>query len=282
VTESGIYAIRHIESGKLYVGQAVHIANRWYQHRRKLNRGVHHSRHLQNAWDKFGADAFAFEVLQAVDDPADLNRIEQEHLDRAESYCRTKGYNICREAGSCRGVEKSAEHRAKISAANKGRQCFWLGKKRGPLDQATKAKMAEARRAKWADPEYRARMSEAGKKLMADPEHRAKILAGQRCSDRAKEATAKRAAKKACDKADAVLLRNAIAVRLRSRGLKFDQIGAILGMTASYANRICRTAGAETEMANNLCDQIFFAGKTGENGADCGSWSECEIGAAPV
>jgi hypothetical protein len=119
--ESGIYAIRHIESGKLYVGSSSNIASRWQTHRWALGRGIHHSRHLQNAWDKYGADAFVFEVLQAVENPDDLIRTEQEHLDRTGSFRRTHGYNILPKAGSCLGVKRLAEQRLAMSAAQQDR-----------------------------------------------------------------------------------------------------------------------------------------------------------------
>jgi hypothetical protein len=48
----GIYAIRHVESGKMYIGSAKDFAERWNGHRKDLRRGRHPNRHLQNAWDK--------------------------------------------------------------------------------------------------------------------------------------------------------------------------------------------------------------------------------------
>lgn len=100
---SGIYQIRHIDSGKIYVGSAVSFAGRWRNHRKDLAHGRHHSCHLQRAWDKYGSDAFAFEVLEVIENPgtkeafrAILLAKEQECLDRFESWKRSKGYTSVR------------------------------------------------------------------------------------------------------------------------------------------------------------------------------------------
>jgi group I intron endonuclease len=56
------------------------------------------------------------------------------------------------------GVPLSPDHRAKISLANKGRPSPLKGRPRAP---ETVAKMAEASRLRWADPEYKERVSAA-------------------------------------------------------------------------------------------------------------------------
>ena len=60
---TGIYAIINKVNGKIYVGQAVSIEDRWGDHKARLNRGKHENSHLQRAWDKYGADNFEFTVL---------------------------------------------------------------------------------------------------------------------------------------------------------------------------------------------------------------------------
>ena len=55
---SAIYGIRHIASGRIYVGSAVRTNARWRQHRSQLQRGTHHSRYLQAAWSKYGAEPY--------------------------------------------------------------------------------------------------------------------------------------------------------------------------------------------------------------------------------
>lgn len=60
---SGIYEIVCEVSGRRYIGSAVNFKARWNTHRSQLRRSVHHSRHLQRAWDKHGEDKFSFRKL---------------------------------------------------------------------------------------------------------------------------------------------------------------------------------------------------------------------------
>lgn len=70
---SAIYAIRNSASGKVYVGSAVRVLSRWNQHRSLLNKGKHHSQHLQSSWGKHGQAAFEFLILELVPDVAMLS-----------------------------------------------------------------------------------------------------------------------------------------------------------------------------------------------------------------
>ena len=66
---SGIYVIRNLVTGKIYVGSAVIIGKRVYEHRRLLMLGTHGNRLLQRAWAKYGSDAFQLAQFDlAVDD----------------------------------------------------------------------------------------------------------------------------------------------------------------------------------------------------------------------
>ena len=60
----GIYAIRHIASGRAYVGSSRNIYLRWLEHKSDLEQNGHRCPYLQNAWNKYGSDAFAWEVLE--------------------------------------------------------------------------------------------------------------------------------------------------------------------------------------------------------------------------
>src|SRR5262245_46212173 len=73
---SGIYQIRCIPTGKIYIGSAANLRARWDQHRRLLRRGKHANVYLQKAWDKHGEANFEFSVLELVD-RADLLCAEQ-------------------------------------------------------------------------------------------------------------------------------------------------------------------------------------------------------------
>lgn len=96
---SGIYQIRCMATGKVYVGSAVDIQARWRNHYDSLKRGKHRNKYLQAAWDKYGARNFECTVLELVDRDNLLER-EQEWLDRTECTNREVGFNLYHSAGS--------------------------------------------------------------------------------------------------------------------------------------------------------------------------------------
>jgi group I intron endonuclease len=75
-----------------YVGSSKDIHRRWKEHVRELNKGIHHSPHLQRAWDKYGRSDFVFEIVEIVSEKNLLLLVEQRYLDiaKTESVC----YNV--------------------------------------------------------------------------------------------------------------------------------------------------------------------------------------------
>jgi hypothetical protein len=65
--EAGIYAVRCVPTGQAWVGATPDLSTRqngvWFS----LRLGSHRDRSLQAAWNAHGADAFAFEAVEAVD-----------------------------------------------------------------------------------------------------------------------------------------------------------------------------------------------------------------------
>ncbi len=80
---SGVYQIRCLITGQIYIGSAVYMLARWAEHRRRLRRGVHVNQHLQQAWNKYGEENFEFTVVEYVK-RAFLLRIEQEWIDKSQ------------------------------------------------------------------------------------------------------------------------------------------------------------------------------------------------------
>lgn len=81
VGNSGIYAITNSQTQEQYIGSSHDISSRLNQHRAALRRGNHHAKHLQEAWDSYGEDAFLFEILEDVPDLHLLESVEQSYLD---------------------------------------------------------------------------------------------------------------------------------------------------------------------------------------------------------
>ncbi len=66
--KSGIYRIRNLINNKSYIGSAVNFKRRWNYHKQDLIACRHHSKYLQNAWNKYGEAAFEFKVMEYVED----------------------------------------------------------------------------------------------------------------------------------------------------------------------------------------------------------------------
>lgn len=140
---SGVYTITHTRSGKQYVGSSLNIQKRFIAHRCYLRKGNHHSPKLQNAWNKYGEEAFRFDVLERIEVNEDLTSLEQHWIDTLEPT-----YNIDLIAGK-RAIgyrPMSEEARLRTSEIHslrlKGKPSFFKGKKH---TEETKAKMAAAK-----------------------------------------------------------------------------------------------------------------------------------------
>lgn len=163
---AGIYLITNRLNAKVYVGSAMNIAGRFRAHKNTLARNVHANGKLQNAWNKYGPDAFVFSVLERVDDCALLTAREQVWIDAY--VARGDVYNIALIAYSSFGVKCSDETRKKISLAKTGikmspesRAKKSAAMKGRVVSEETKRKLSIARTGRRHTPEVRAKMSVA-------------------------------------------------------------------------------------------------------------------------
>ena len=116
-----VYKIRNLANGKFYLGSSVKPRVRFQTHRRQLRKGTHHCHPLQRAWVKHGEDCFKFEIVEHVEERDALQASEGRWLEEhhGQPYC----YNISKHPEALwRGLRHTDEAKAKVSAAQKGKQ----------------------------------------------------------------------------------------------------------------------------------------------------------------
>jgi len=117
----GVYQIRNIVNGKLYVGSSTDIHTRWQSHKCRLRRNKHRSPHLQQSWNMYGELNFSFEVIEVIADKKNILMREQYWIDKCMSALNSYGYNLSPVAGTTLGYKFSPESKARLSKANRGR-----------------------------------------------------------------------------------------------------------------------------------------------------------------
>lgn len=136
---SGIYMIKNLVNDKVYIGQTtMRFIKRFWHHQWLLNHNRHDNKHLQKAWNKYGAENFEFSVLYLRQENESLNNKEIEYIKMYDAT--NKGYNI-QSGGNvvlCNYIPASS--RKRVGEINRRRM---IGSK---LSDSTKLKMSKSRR----------------------------------------------------------------------------------------------------------------------------------------
>ena len=74
----GVYKITNKINGKIYVGESLNIEKRWERHKKDLSSKTHCNYKLQNDYNKYGHEAFEFEVIVTLD--KDISNIVGEFI----------------------------------------------------------------------------------------------------------------------------------------------------------------------------------------------------------
>lgn len=111
----GVFQIRNLTNEKVFVGASMNLDGIFNRHRFQLNAGSHKSKELQKDWNEAGAECFAFEILEelnqreGLDLPKELEFLEDLWLEQIQPYGE-KGYNE---------RKKTREERLRMIAATK-------------------------------------------------------------------------------------------------------------------------------------------------------------------
>jgi group I intron endonuclease len=223
----GIYHILNTVNGKRYIGSARNIDTRWKQHRRELRENRHHSITLQRAWNKYGEQAFVFEILDEIDYSSILLVAEQCYLSMNFGENGEKlGYNIYPTAGGSKG----AKHRPEVIARRIGRKCT----------EESRRKMSESHIGKLLPEEQKRKIGEAHKKWHTDPENKKKhheTHMGRFCSEETRHKISERQKGKVIPIDQRIRISNTLMGKVQSEETKEKRRQSLLKTYADPAVR---------------------------------------------
>src|SRR5215470_4328723 len=111
----GVYQIRNLVNGKVLIGSALNLPGILNRHKSQLKTGNHQNGALQAEWNEFGAENFAFEILDEITPKEGRNNrdevtfLEDLWLENSQPYGE-RGYNE---------KKKSREERLRMIAQNR-------------------------------------------------------------------------------------------------------------------------------------------------------------------
>lgn len=189
-----IYKITNIHNGKVYVGKTSNVKQRWSEHRRGKHVGA-----IQNAFKKYGAESFVFDVLEDnIKTDEDLSRLEIYWIARLGSHGSLNGYNMTLGGEGTRfseemraarsgenswmyGRKHSEETKARWSKIRSGRKlpdwhkAILLAAARKPRSEEARRNMSAAQKLAWSCDERRSALSAAMKGVPKSDAARAAI-----------------------------------------------------------------------------------------------------------
>ncbi len=91
---AGVFGIRNLHNGRVLLGSSKNLEGPLNRHRFMLSTGMHPIKELQRDWNEFGAEGFAFEILEEVkgmDAPGfdlddELTLLEQIWMEKCEPF----------------------------------------------------------------------------------------------------------------------------------------------------------------------------------------------------
>ncbi|MDK2013526.1 MULTISPECIES: GIY-YIG nuclease family protein [unclassified Deinococcus] len=93
IPPAGVYAIQNTETGRVYVGSSVNLAQRIHAHTRGLQRGMSSNPGIQADVRLYGPDAFVIVVLERVLHTHELAAREAHWAQVLQAFAPDVGYN---------------------------------------------------------------------------------------------------------------------------------------------------------------------------------------------
>ena len=111
----GIYKLVNKATGQCYVGQSQRMKKRIKEHFRLLRWNKHPNKHLQNSYNKHGAENFYGAIEVECNSPEELDRLEESFLKKDAWFEQPTVYNIADfSKAPMRGKTHTEETRQKI------------------------------------------------------------------------------------------------------------------------------------------------------------------------
>lgn len=117
---SGVYAIVHTASGRIYVGSSINLKRRKKEQLASLRHNKNRNKRLQSAWNEFGEQAFEWRLLESILDTSILRQAEQKWMDKYRSYEAQHGFNQSPNSESNLGYKMPPEVGAATSRRLRG------------------------------------------------------------------------------------------------------------------------------------------------------------------
>jgi hypothetical protein len=92
--QAGVFRVKNTANGKVFLGSSLNLEGVFNGCRFQLSMGSHRNKGLQKEWNEFGAERFAFEILETVkvkDDPHfnledELTLLEQVWIEELQPF----------------------------------------------------------------------------------------------------------------------------------------------------------------------------------------------------
>ena len=122
---SGIYCITNLINNKQYIGQTYNLKHRWRTHKNNLKANRHHNKHLQYAWNKYGADNFKFDILEYCS----VDLLDEREIYWIEFYNTIQeGYNLAEGGLGCHGYKHTEYELSKMRQIQNPKSVLQLDK----------------------------------------------------------------------------------------------------------------------------------------------------------